>query len=74
MGILLLQNKNRRKAIIPNPVLRSLNIVYAPYDRGDSSDDAPNLDPQAFDPSFVPISFIPQDYFEREIALTSLRR
>ncbi|KAL7516920.1 hypothetical protein ACHAWX_001889, partial [Stephanocyclus meneghinianus] len=74
MGILLLQNKNRRKAIIPNRVLRSLNIVYAPSDIGGSSDDAPNLNPQAFDPSSVPVSFIPQDYFEREIALTSLRR
>eukprot|EP00804_Cyclotella_cryptica_P007449 CCRYP_002655-RB/>CCRYP_002655-RB protein AED:0.06 eAED:0.06 QI:86/1/1/1/0.4/0.33/6/2272/408 len=74
MGILLLQNKNRRKAIIPNPVLRSLNVVYAPSDGGNNGSDAPNLDPQAVDPSSLPISFIPQDYFEKEISLTSLRR
>jgi len=69
MGILLLQNKNRRKAIVPNPVLRSVNVVYAPPD-GDSGD-AVNLDPQTADPSSVPISFIPQNYLEKEIKTTS---
>ena len=74
MGILLLQNKNRRKPIIPNRVLRSLNVVYAPSGNSDSGDDAAILDPQAIDPSFVPISFIPQNYFEKEIASTSFRQ
>ncbi len=75
MGILLLQNKNRKKAVIPNPVLRSLNVVYAPSDGAEAdsgSAAAVSLDPVAVDPSSVPISFIPVDYLEKEIKATAL--
>ena len=75
MGILLLQNKNRKKAVVPNPVLRSLNVVYAPPegDNGTSNDNASvNLEPQAVDPSSIPVSFIPSDYLEKEIKATAL--
>ena len=71
MGVLLLQNKNRKKAITPNKVLRSLNVVYAPLENEKSG--APDLDPQLLDPSSLPISFIPQDYLEKEIASTTTR-
>jgi len=76
MGILLLQNKKRKKTIAPNPVLRSLNVVYAPPEnnevgRGDSSDGgAASIMSQFMDPSSVPVSFIAQDYFEQEIKKT----
>ena len=74
MGILLLQNKKRKKAVVPNPVLRSLNVVYAPSGEEGSGGSAAtvNLDPQAADPSSIPISFIPVDYFEKEIQLTTV--
>lgn len=72
-GILLLQNKNRKKAIVPNNVLRSLNVVYASSEGSDGSNSAPSLDPVAVDPSFIPISFIPQEYLEKEIASTTIR-
>jgi len=68
MGILLLQNEKRKKAVTPNPVLRSLNVVYAPPEGSDGA--APNLDPQFSDPSSVPISFVPLDYLEKEIKMT----
>lgn len=72
MGILLLQNKNRKKAIVPNRVLRSLNVVYAPSE-GQSGGEV-DLNPQVMDPSSVPISFIPQDYLEKEIIATTIRQ
>lgn len=78
MGILLLQNKNRKKAIVPNPVLRTLNVVYAPSegaeaDTGNSGNSAAvSLEPVVVDPSSVPISFIPVDYLEKEIKSTTL--
>ncbi len=82
MGILLLQNKNRKKAIVPNPTLRSLNVVYAPAEGGSSSgggssnddddDDADNMTPRLLDLSSVPISFMSQDYLERQIKSTSM--
>lgn len=73
MGILLLRNKNRKKAIVPNKVLRSLNVVYAPTE-DQSSGGASDLNPQVVDPSFIPISFIPQDYLGKEIAATTIRQ
>lgn len=74
MGILLLQNKNRKKAIVPNKVLRSLNVVYAPPENQNDIDAPPDLDPQVTDPSFIPVSFIPQNYLEKEIASTEIRQ
>ena len=82
MGILLLQNKKRKQAVVPNPVLRSLNVVYAPPE-GSSSDasesnssssssGANDLVPQLMDPSFVPISFIPESTLEKEIKMTAV--
>ena len=79
MGILLLQNKNRKKLIVPNPTLRSLNVVYAPAEGGLSNadgsgggnDDAENTTPRLLDLSSVPISFMSQDYLERQIKSTS---
>lgn len=69
MGVLLLQNKNRKKAVVPNPVLRSMNVVYnAPGGEDSSSGGAlENFEPQIMDPSSVPVSFIPQEYLEKEI-------
>ena len=73
MGILLLQNKRgRKKTVAPNPVLRSLNVVYAPPEGGDG-DSTPSLDPQVMDPSSIPISFISQDYLETEIKSTAIQ-
>ncbi len=71
MGVLLLQNKNKKKAVVPNPVLRSMNIVYnAPGDSG--SDNAPvNVDPTFMDPSSIPVAFVPQEYLEKEIKFTA---
>jgi len=74
MGILLLQNKNRKKAIVPNKVLRSLNVVYAPPENQNDIDAPPDLDPQVTDPSSIPVSFIPQNYLEKEIASTEIRQ
>lgn len=75
MGILLLQNdrRSRKKNITPNPVLRSLNVVYAPTEGSDGGEGGPvDLDPQLVDPSSIPISFVPQDYLEREIKKTAI--
>mmetsp|Transcript_6134 Transcript_6134/g.9392 ORF Transcript_6134/g.9392 Transcript_6134/m.9392 type:complete len:413 (+) Transcript_6134:132-1370(+) len=74
MGVLLLQNKNKKKAVVPNPVLRSINVVYnAPGDDGaSSSSGAPvNVDPTLMDPSSVPVSFVPLEYLEKEIKFTT---
>ena len=76
MGVLLLQNKNRKKSVVPNPVLRSMNVVYAPPPGESSSttdNNTPvNIEPQIMDPSSIPVSFIPQDYLEKEIKLTKV--
>ena len=78
MGVLLLQNKNRKKSVIPNPVLRSMNVVYAPppgeeTSTTDNNNNTPvNIEPQIMDPSSIPVSFIPQDYLEKEIKLTKV--
>lgn len=68
MGILLLQNdrKRQRKGIVTNPVLRSLNVVYAPPD-GESGTTEEDLSPELMDPSSVPVTFISQDFLEKEI-------
>lgn len=75
MGILLLQNKQRKKAVVPNPVVRSLNVVYAPPEGSESSSGgggANDLEPQLKDPSSLPIAFIPQETLEKEIKLTAI--
>ena len=76
MGILLLQNEKRRRAVAPNPVLRSLNVVYAPPENGSGGGDGDGADatPQLTDPSSVPIAFVAQEAFEREIQKTALPR
>mmetsp|Transcript_14670 Transcript_14670/g.31301 ORF Transcript_14670/g.31301 Transcript_14670/m.31301 type:complete len:408 (-) Transcript_14670:188-1411(-) len=77
MGILLLKNekRGRSKTVAPNPVLRSLNVVYAPPEGGDAGDgdSTSSLDPQVVDPSSIPISFISQDYLETEIKTTAIQ-
>ena len=73
MGVLLLQTKKKKKAVVPNPVLRSMNIVYnAPSEGGDGSGAPVNIDPQIMDPSSIPVSFIPQEYLEKEIKFTAV--
>ena len=74
MGILLLQNKQRKKTVVPNPVVRSLNILYAAPPEGSdesSGSGANDLKPQLKDPSSLPIAFIPQDTLANEIKMTS---
>ena len=59
MGVLLLQGK-KKKSIIPNPVVDSLNIVYKP------SSEAESRDPLILrDPSGVPIKFQSTDAFTK---------
>ena len=74
MGILLLQNAKRKKAVAPNPVLRSLNVVYAPPEGGadGSGGGTGSLAPDLIDPSSVPISFISEDFLEKEIKRTAI--
>ncbi|KAL7430716.1 LOW QUALITY PROTEIN: hypothetical protein ACHAXH_003978 [Discostella pseudostelligera] len=78
MGILLLQNKNRKKPVVPNRTLLSLNVVYTPSNddgggsSSSSSDDRADRTPRLLDPSSVPISFISQDSLEKEIKRTSI--
>mmetsp|Transcript_34027 Transcript_34027/g.82319 ORF Transcript_34027/g.82319 Transcript_34027/m.82319 type:complete len:428 (+) Transcript_34027:53-1336(+) len=73
MGILLLQNAKKKKAVVPNPVVRSLNVVYTPQEGGEAEEaSAADLEPQLKDPSSVPISFVSQDYLEKEIKKTSV--
>ena len=73
MGVLLLQNKKRKKAVVPNPVLRSLDVIYAPQDGENGAAFSPeDLDPKFVDPSSIPVSFIPSDYLENEIKKTEL--
>lgn len=61
MGVLLLQNKNKKKQVKPNPVLRSLNVVYTPSEGAEVSGDD-----NVVDPSAVPISFQSVGQFEAE--------
>lgn len=72
MGVLLLQNKNKKKVVVPNPVLRSMNVVYNAPGGDGGSDTAPvNVDPTIMDPSSIPVAFIPQEYLEKEIKFTA---
>ena len=59
MGVLLLPSK-QRKAITPNPVVESLNIVYRPSTEA-SSDDSPTLT----DPSGTPVKFTSETDFTK---------
>ncbi|KAL3816119.1 hypothetical protein ACHAXA_011616 [Cyclostephanos tholiformis] len=88
MGILLLPREkkggffaygSKQEALIPNPVLRSLNVVYAPTittggDAGAGADDGGGAlaTMSITDPSYVPISFISQDAFARELKATAI--
>jgi hypothetical protein len=59
--------------LIPNPVVKSLNIVYAASTEmedssSSSSSSSSNMSPIT-DPSFVPLTFISQDVFTREIKM-----
>ena len=57
--------------LIPNPVVKSLNIVYAAsteMEDSSSSSSSSNMSPIT-DPSFVPLTFISQDVFTREIKM-----
>ncbi|KAL9186450.1 hypothetical protein ACHAXT_005688 [Thalassiosira profunda] len=74
MGVLLLprERKLRKKAVVPNRVLRSMNVVYAPTEDGGGS--AGGLDPQFADPSGVPVAFVAQEYLEKEIKQTAVSR
>jgi len=57
--------------LIPNPVVKSLNIVYAAStEMEDSSSSSSNMSPIT-DPSYVPITFLSQDVFTREIKMTT---
>jgi hypothetical protein len=62
MGVLLLQAK--KKKVVPNPVIESLNIVYTPSD--ESSGDGLLLS----DPSGVPIRFKSATTFSAEEQVT----
>ena len=82
MGVLLLPREKKRffggklGPIVPNPVLASLNVVYA----GAAGADDPGVDDadggassatlSAIDPSGVTISFASQDAFARELGET----
>jgi hypothetical protein len=84
MGVLLLPREKKRffggklGPIVPNPVLASLNVVYA--GAGADADD-PSVDDaaggassatlSAIDPSGVTISFASQDAFARELKATT---
>mmetsp|Transcript_16387 Transcript_16387/g.35601 ORF Transcript_16387/g.35601 Transcript_16387/m.35601 type:complete len:258 (+) Transcript_16387:348-1121(+) len=61
MGVLLLPTKSKKTKVTPNPVLRSLNIVYTPSE----SDDAAEL--QLQDPQNVGISFVSTGKFEKQL-------
>lgn len=69
MGVLLLQSKNKKKAVKPNPVFESLNLVYTPSQGADTSQEI-----VAMDPSGVSIAFQPVDSFEAEEKATRVAR
>jgi hypothetical protein len=57
--------------LIPNPVVKSLNIVYAASTNSGTTqemEDSSNMSPIT-DPSYVPIVFTSQDVFTREITM-----
>ena len=68
MGVLLLPTKSKKAKITPNPVLRSLNVVYSPSE-GTSGEEAANTDLQLQDPqSSIPVSFVSTARFDKELA------
>lgn len=64
MGVLLLQGK-KKKSIIPNPVVDSLNIVYRPLSEENSGDSL-----LLKDPSGVPVRFQSVDAFTKVEKIT----
>mmetsp|Transcript_23819 Transcript_23819/g.36817 ORF Transcript_23819/g.36817 Transcript_23819/m.36817 type:complete len:362 (+) Transcript_23819:25-1110(+) len=66
MGVLLLQSKNKRKGVTPNPVVRSLNIVYKPSEDTTASEDEIFFS----DPSGIGISLQTVEQFEKEQSIT----
>ncbi len=66
IGVLLLKSKKRN--VKPNPVLRSLNIVYQPSEGTVVQDGADLL--KVVDPSAIPIAFEPISLFEKVEAST----
>ena len=66
MGVLLLPTKSKKAKITPNPVLRSLNVVYSPSE-GTSGEEA-NADLQLQDPQSIPVSFVSTARFDKELA------
>ena len=69
MGVLLLQSKNKKKKITPNPVVESLNLVYNPSQGADASEEL-----VVADPSGVSIAFRPVERFEAEERATRVAR
>ena len=64
MGILLLQaDIRKRKNIRPNPVFRSMNIVYTPSEGTDVNESS---ELKISDPIGTGITFQPYELFERE--------
>ncbi|VEU34687.1 unnamed protein product [Pseudo-nitzschia multistriata] len=64
MGVLLLQGK-KKKAIVPNPVIDSLNIVYNP-----STEEESGQELVLTDPSGIPIRFQSAATFTKTEKLT----
>lgn len=62
MGVLLLQAKDKKKKIIQNPVLESLNVVYNPSQKGGVASE----EMVVADPSGVAIAFQSVNKFEFE--------
>ena len=67
MGVLLLQMKKKKK-VIPNPVVESLNIVYTPSE--ETQDDDVGGDLVLGDPSGIPVSFKSAKAFSAEEKVT----
>jgi catechol 2,3-dioxygenase-like lactoylglutathione lyase family enzyme len=62
MGVLLLQAKDKKKKMIQNPVLESLNVVYNPSQKGGVASE----EMAVADPSGVAIAFHSVNKFEFE--------
>ena len=76
MGILILpsvnpENKRKKIAVTPNPVVRSLNIVYNPTNTDENDPDGSSGALAFNDPSGVGIAFTPYSTFEKQVLLGS---
>mmetsp|Transcript_49980 Transcript_49980/g.150339 ORF Transcript_49980/g.150339 Transcript_49980/m.150339 type:complete len:387 (-) Transcript_49980:393-1553(-) len=71
MGILLLP-LDKKKKITPNPVMRTLNVVYTPSQGSDINGAGESMVVQ--DPSSIGISFTSAGNFEKEEQATSIKR